>query len=183
MFPLNKTVRYEQKLRISEHPHRFSACILISPAHCLSPTYSLLCSHSCGAVWLFQEADKLLYLTQLQWQVWWQRDGWHCVSWFNGCSSAGADAGPLACSYGGCSSTQHPHAAHWPPHSSWTSSENNFAKAAYNASKSPQNLYETPVGPHTKHEKYFILVCATIPYNRWILLYACIITKIIKQYK
>lgn len=71
MFPRAKTVGYEQKLWISEYPHRFAACILNSADLCLSPTYSLLCSHSCGAVWLLQEADELLHLTRMQWQEWW----------------------------------------------------------------------------------------------------------------
>lgn len=82
MFPWNKTVHYEQKLWKSKDHHRFSACILNSSDFCFSPTYSLLCFHSCGAVWLFQEADYLLYLTQTQWQEWWWHDGYD-VSGFN----------------------------------------------------------------------------------------------------
>lgn len=55
-------------------------------------------------------------------------------------------SGPLSC-YRGCSSTHHPHAALWPPLSSWTSSENNFspetklwtAQSLLNASKISYN--------------------------------------------
>lgn len=43
--------------------------------------------------------------------------------------SAAPAPGPLSC-YGGCSSTQHPHAALWPRMSSRTSSENSFAPPA-----------------------------------------------------
>lgn len=129
----------EQKLWISADPHRFAACILNSSDLCLSPTYSLLGSHSCGAApgWRLVIIDTdAMTGVMLAWRMTPGIRDWRC-------SSAGVAAGPASRSYGGCSSTQHPRAALWPPLSSWSNSENN-GNCSINHRQNPSkyNLYK-----------------------------------------
>lgn len=133
---------------------------------CFSPTYSLLCSVSIPVerLWVKKSSRNQtgkhrfhmrLRPTQQPW-------GFNSTAAWKGVkhlrntqndtdtilfyvtATARPASGPLSC-YGGCSSTQHPHAALWPPLSSRTSSENNFPPPAkLSASQSPLNTSKIP---------------------------------------
>lgn len=102
-----------------------------------SPTYSLLCSVSISVqrlrvrqpFWMQTPPSNPSPIAVASWEpdphLWW------CNADNAGVTPAAFDRlwDPLSC-HGGHSSTQHSHAALWPPLSSWTSSENNLLSAS-----------------------------------------------------